>query len=146
MKFIGSSHGFLRGVVVAAVRRAGCRGFDNIFGLAHPLNDNLPLEPGAGVPPGQPVLVLSVRDTLLAVGDTETVTGTIYTAPVTRYSQPVGAYTDTSRRLSTYDSTVVRIDSMLITARTPGRAMLLMSGYSGIYLVGANLSVQVHPE
>jgi hypothetical protein len=74
------------------------------------------------------------------------VTGTIYTAPVTRYSQPVGAYTDSSRRLSVYDSTVVRVDVTLITARAPGRTMLLMSGYSGIYLVGANLAVQVHPE
>ena len=125
---------------------AGCRALNNIVGLAHTVSDDAPLEPGPATPPGQPVLVLHVRDTLLAVGDTETVTGTIYISPVTRYSQPAGAYADSSRRLSTQDSTVVKIDSTLVTARAPGRAMLLMSGYSGNYLVGAQLNVQVHPE
>ena len=129
---------------VAATLLSSCKVFDNIFGLAHNVNDSVPLEPGPGTPPGQPVLVLNVRDTVLAVGDTETVTGTIYISPVTRYSQPVGAYTDTTRVLSTHDTTIVRIDSTLITGRAPGKAMLVMSGYSGPYLVGANLAITVH--
>jgi hypothetical protein len=146
MRVAGSSRRSMVVCAVAVMLVADCRAFHNIVGLAQPVSDNLPLEPGAGTPPGQPVLVINVRDTLLAVGDTETVTGTIYISPVTRFSVPVGAYTDSSRRISTHDSTVVRIDGTLITGRAPGKAMLVMTGYSGIYVVGANLSVQVHPQ
>ncbi len=138
---------------VAATLAAGCRAFHNVVGLAEPINDNGPLEPGAAVPPGDPVLVPFVRDTILAVGDTETITGTLYVSPVTRFSQPTGtfadysqptaAYTDTTERAATGDIGIVRIEGTLITARSPGQANVVVSGLLGPYVVGGNLTIHV---
>jgi hypothetical protein len=139
----------------AALVAAGCRAFHNVVGLAEPINDNLPLEPGAGVPDGNPVLVPFVRDTILAVGDTETVMGTLYVSPVTRFSQPTGtfadysqptaSYADTTERVATHDIGIVGIDGTRITARSPGQAIVIVSGLLGPYVVGANFIIHVHP-
>ncbi len=139
---------------VATTIAAGCRAFHNVVGLAEPINDNTPLEQGAAVPWGDPVLILAVRDSTLAVGDTETVTGTLYLSPVTRYSQPTGtfadysqptaAYADPSELVATHDIGIVQIDGTRITARAPGQAVVVVSGVLGPYVVGANLKITVH--
>jgi hypothetical protein len=139
---------------LAATLAAGCRAFHNVVGLSEPINDNTPLEPGAGVPWGDPVLVLTMRDTILAVGDTVSVTGLLYVSPVTRFSQPTGTYpdysqptpvySDTTERVATGDIGIVRIDGTLITARSPGQANIVVTGLLGPYVVGSNLTIHVH--
>jgi hypothetical protein len=138
---------------IAATFAAGCRAFHNVVGLSEPISDNGPLEPGAAVPDGNPVLVPFVRDTILAVGDTETITGTLYVSPVTRFSQPTGTfadyvqptpiYADTTEVVATHDIGIVGISGTLITARSPGQATVIVSGLLGPYVVGTNLKIIV---
>jgi hypothetical protein len=139
----------------AATFAAGCRVFHNVVGLAQVVSDDTPLEPAPETPDGSPVVVLSVRDTILAVGDTETITGTLYVAPVTRYSvptgtfaqysQPTAVYADTTERVATHDIVIVGINGTRITARAPGQADIIVSGLLGPYVVGSNLRITVRP-